>query len=148
MIRNYQNQDLDEIMKLWLETNISAHSFINETYWQDNFAAVKEMMPKATLYVYEGEGIIQGFIGLNDSYIAGIFVSRSFQSRGIGKALLDYAKMQNKTLLLSVYEKNAGAINFYKREGFSVSKSQMDESTGETELCMNYRQKTTALPPL
>jgi hypothetical protein len=30
MIRKFRETDLDSIMKLWLETNISAHDFIDE----------------------------------------------------------------------------------------------------------------------
>ena len=33
-----------------------------------------------------------GFVGLNDEYIEGIFVSDEMQSCGIGKLLLDYIK--------------------------------------------------------
>ena len=35
---------------------------------------------------------IQGFIGLSNEYIEGIFVSAEMQSQGIGKILLNYAK--------------------------------------------------------
>jgi len=62
-------------MELWLETNISAHSFIKDEYWSENFDVVKGMMPNANIYLYEENDIIQGFVGLMDDYIAGIFVS-------------------------------------------------------------------------
>lgn len=68
-------EDLDRIMELWLETNISAHSFIKDEYWSENFDVVKGMMPNANIYLYEENDIIQGFVGLMDDYIAGIFVS-------------------------------------------------------------------------
>ncbi|MEG2234763.1 MAG: GNAT family N-acetyltransferase, partial [Oscillospiraceae bacterium] len=71
-------------MELWLDTNISAHSFIESEYWKSNYDTVKSMMPSATIYVYEENHVIQGFIGLMDAYIAGIFVSQKFQSKGIG----------------------------------------------------------------
>ena len=35
--------------------------------------------------MYEDDKMIQGFIGINDEYIEGIFVSDEMQSRGIGK---------------------------------------------------------------
>ncbi len=64
--------------------------------------------------------MIQGFVGLNNEYIEGIFVSDEMQSCGIGKLLLDYIKDKKVRLQLSVYQKNARAISFYQREGFIV----------------------------
>ena len=56
--------------------------------------------------------MIQGFIGINDEYIEGIFVSDEMQSRGIGKMLLDYIKDKKDRLQLKVYQKNVRAMSF------------------------------------
>ena len=53
MIRSFKFQDIDSIMELWLKTNISTHSFIKDQYWEGNFGIVKEVMPRATIYIYE-----------------------------------------------------------------------------------------------
>ena len=45
-----------------------------------------------TSYVFEADEMIQGFVGLNDEYIEGIFVAEEMQSCGIGKLLVDYVK--------------------------------------------------------
>lgn len=138
MIRDFKKQDLDRIMDLWLDTNISAHSFIDSEYWESNYDTVKTMMPNATIYLYEENDIIQGFVGLMDNYIAGIFVSRQVQSSGIGKKLLDYVKDKKTTLSLNVYQENSRAVNFYLRESFVISNEQIDENTGKIELSMNW----------
>ena len=78
------------------------------------------MLPQAEVYVYEDDKIIQGFIGINDEYIEGIFVSDEMQSCGIGKLLLDYIKNKKIRLRLNVYQKNARALSFYQREGFDI----------------------------
>ena len=49
------------------------------------------------------------------------------QSQGIGKILLNYAKDKRNKLYLNVYQKNARAISFYKREGFEIQHSGLDE---------------------
>lgn len=139
MIREFRTEDLDRIMQLWLETNISAHGFINSSYWQDNFESVKKMMPQAAVYVYEQDNYIQGFIGLIGNYIAGIFVAGDFQSKGIGKLLLQYIKCKHDELSLNVYKKNSSALRFYLREGFVVSKEQIDENTCEIEIVMEWK---------
>jgi len=139
MIREFRADDIDSIMQLWLETNIQAHSFINQKYWQDNFVAVKEEIPKATVYVYEQDGQILAFIGLAGDYIAGLFVSKNFQSKGVGKLLLDYSKSKHNELTLRVYEKNNRALKFYLREKFLLLESDTDENTGEPELAMMWK---------
>lgn len=138
MIRDFRVLDMDRVMKLWLDTNILSHDFIKKSYWQSNFNAVKEMIPNSTIFVYEQNGIVQGFMGLMDSYIAGIFVDNESQSKGIGKQLLHHAKDKYNKLSLQVYKKNDRAVHFYLREGFSIITEQIDENTGETEFVMNW----------
>ncbi|MFD2115187.1 GNAT family N-acetyltransferase [Paenibacillus yanchengensis] len=138
MIRKFEIIELDAVMKIWLETNSTAHDFIDKSYWQGNYERVKEMLPNATIFVYESNNIIQGFIGLMGSYIAGIFVNAASQSKGVGKLLLEYVKENNAELSLQVYKKNARAITFYLREDFVISNEKMDEDTGELELEMNW----------
>ena len=138
MIRKLTGADIDETAIIWLETNKKAHDFISTEYWQSNFDMVKEMLLQAELYVYESEGSIQGFIGLNDEYIAGLFVSEQAQSHGIGKCLLNFMKDQKRKLSLSVYQKNIRAIHFYQREGFVIQCEKIDEHTDEKEYVMTW----------
>ena len=92
----------------------------NLQYWTSNYELVKEMMSQAEVYVYEDDKMIQGFVGLSNEYIEGIFVSDEMQSCGIGKLLLDYIKNKKVRLRLNVYQKNARALSFYQREGFDI----------------------------
>ncbi len=138
MIRKLTGADIDETATIWLETNRKAHDFISTEYWQSNFDMVKEMLLQAEVYVYENEGSIQGFIGLNDEYIAGLFVSEQAQSHGIGKCLLNFMKDQKRKLSLSVYQKNIRAIHFYQREGFVIQCEKIDEHTDEKEYVMTW----------
>ncbi len=138
MIRKFRIDDLETVMKIWLETNISAHDFISESYWQGNYELVKKILPEAAIFVFEKDDVILGFIGLTENYIAGIFIDANSQSQGIGKALLDYVKKSHSALSLQVYKKNSSAVRFYLREDFVVLKEQTDENTGETELVMNW----------
>ncbi len=140
MIREIQKKDIDKVAELWLETNICAHEFVPEQYWRDNFEKVKEMFGQAEIYVYESGQDIQGFVGLNKDYIAGIFVRKNIQSNGIGKQLLDYVKTIKNQLELSVYEKNIRAVKFYEREGFVIQSTGKDSHTGEKEYTMSWKE--------
>ena len=118
MIRKMRNTDINRVADIWLKTNLKAHDFISEQYWTSNYELVKEMMSQAEVYVYEDDKMVQGFAGLSNDYIEGIFVSNEMQSCGIGKLLLDYIKNKKVRLRLNVYQKNARALSFYQREGF------------------------------
>lgn len=124
-----------------MDTNIKAHYFIPAQYWKRNFDLVKELLLQATVYVYEDKQEIQGFVGLSDEYIEGIFVSAEMQSQGIGKILLNYVKGKRNNLLLNVYQKNARAISFYQREGFEIQCNGIDEATGERDYAMAWQRK-------
>ena len=138
MIRKLQKADINRVADIWLKTNLKAHFFIPEQYWISDYEFVKEMLPQAEVYVYEDDKMIQGFIGVSDEYIEGIFVSDEMQSRGIGKMLLDYIKDKKDRLQLKVYQKNVRAMSFYQREGFTIQSESMDEFTGEKEYVMNW----------
>lgn len=141
MIRELRKADINQVADIWLDTNIKAHYFIPAQYWKSNFELVKELLLQATVYVYENKQGIQGFIGLSDEYIEGIFVSAAMQSQGIGKILLNYAKGKRDKLRLNVYQKNTKAISFYQREGFEIQCSGLEEATGERDHVMAWQRK-------
>ncbi|MGN0469673.1 MAG: GNAT family N-acetyltransferase [Acutalibacteraceae bacterium] len=138
MIRVFKENDISVVMQIWLDTNIKTHSFISKCYWMDNYDMVKKIMPQAEIYVYEDNitNQIEGFIGLTDNYIAGLFVKEGVQSKGIGKQLLNYAKGIKSNMRLSVYNKNIRAIKFYQREQFVIQSENTDDNTNEKELIM------------
>lgn len=138
MIRKFQETDIEQVMEIWLNSNIEAHSFVPEKYWRSNFDMVKEQLPQADVYVSDRDGEIQGFIGIADGYLAGIFVNKKYRSHGIGKQLLCHAKQTYPALTLNVYRKNDRAAAFYRREGFSILSEQTDEATGEFEYTMGW----------
>lgn len=141
MIRKFKEDDLNTVMQIWFDTNIKAHHFISKQYWIDNYEMVKGILPKKEIYVYEDDNTnqINGFIGLMDNYIAGIFVNKNNQSRGIGKQLLDYVKEIKETLNLSVYQKNIRAISFYQREQFIIQSEHIDNDN-EKEFIMTWNK--------
>ena len=141
MIRELRKVDINKVAEIWLDTNIKTHYFISAQYWKSNFELVKELLLQATVYVYEDKQEIQGFIGLSNEYIEGIFVSAEMQSQGIGKILLNYVKGKRNKLILNVYQKNTRAISFYQREGFEIQYSGLDEATGEKDYVMAWQKK-------
>ena len=143
MIRKFENLDLDAVIQIWLQANLDAHAFIPASFWEAHFEMVRDMLPQAELYVHEGEDTwqIDGFIGLTENHIEGIFVAKAARSKGIGKALLEYAKSRKPRLTLGVYQKNERALAFYQREQFVVHSEGIDEDTNEAEIQMLWTRQ-------
>lgn len=70
--------------------------FYSGSILENNIDLVKEMLPQAEVYVYENDCQTEGFIGLNDEYMEGIFVRDEMQSQGIGKLLLNFVKEKRR----------------------------------------------------
>lgn len=141
MVREFQIADLERVAEIWLEANVQAHDFIPRQYWEGQLEMVRTLLPQAELYVWrDGDGAVQGFIGLGGEHIEGIFVWPAAQSQGVGRALLDRAKEAHGRLTLNVYRKNDRAAAFYLREGFRVQSESVDENTGERECRMVWEE--------
>ena len=143
MIRKFESRDLDAVMQIWLHGNLNAHAFIAASFWTEHFEMVRDLLPQAELYVHEDAATrqIDGFIGLTENHIEGIFVAKAARSKGIGKALLDYAKSRKPRLNLSVYQKNERALAFYRREQFVVQSEGIDGDTNEAEIQMLWTRQ-------
>lgn len=139
-IRAFETKDLEEVMEIWLICNLQAHDFISKKYWQNNFGEVQRVLQLATVYVWEENGKILGFIGALEGFVAGLFVAESAQGKGIGTALLNKMKETFDSLSLGVYEKNVKAVRFYMKEGFKVQSERTEESTGEKEFLLAWEK--------
>lgn len=145
MIRKFTDTDINAVSEIWLDINIKAHHFIPAEYWQENFEMVKKMLLQAEIYVYEEADRIKGFIGLDNNYIAGIFVCADAQSKGIGRQLLNYVKSIKPELNLNVYKKNPRAVKFYQRENFRISAENIEKDTNEEEYEMIWQKQSKRL---
>lgn len=139
-IRKYKHTDIERVIKIWLECNLQAHSFISASYWKSNINYVRKVLPNSEVYVYSNGQTVIAFAGLDGDYIEGIFVVPGYQSKGIGRELIDYLKNLHNRLFLSVYKKNEDAIRFYTREKFSIAEERTDENTREKEYLMCWQR--------
>lgn len=142
---NFEPRDLERVMQLWLEGNLDAHGFVSVDYWTSNAPVVRELLVQAELTVCELDGVIQGFVGMQDDYLAGIFVDKTYRSAGVGKQLLDHVKKTHPAFSLNVYQRNERAVAFYLREGLSVVEESVDPDTGETDCTMAWGGTSAAL---
>ena len=141
MIRKYQPQDLEHIMKIWLETNLAAHGFIPAEYWNEQYEAVKEALPQADILIYEEEGQFLDFWDYRTVISRDFLWEKASRSRGIGRLLLEAAKSGRQELTLHAYAENTGAVRFYEREGFQTAAFEKEETTGREGVLMRWTRE-------
>ena len=84
-----------------------------------------------SLYVYD-DGVVKGFIKIEGTYIAKLFVEPVLQNASIGSILLEYAIKEHNADHLWALEKNTKAIRFYERHGFAVTgEKKQEDGTSE-----------------
>jgi putative acetyltransferase len=84
-----------------------------------------------SLYVYD-DGVVKGFIKVEDTYIARLFVEPVLQNAGIGSKLLEYAVNEFHADYLWALERNTRAIRFYERNSFiATGEKKLEEGTTE-----------------
>lgn len=140
MIKELDKIEIEEVMNIWLKTNISAHNFISRNYWIKNYNIVKDKyIPVSKTFVYKEDNIIKGFISIIDnSFIGALFVLEDYQGQGIGKKLVNHCKNLYLSLELAVYSENISSVKFYKHCDFIIKKEQTNEDSGFMEYIMSW----------
>ena len=135
MIRTFEPDDLPRVMDIWLSANLEAHSFIPSAFFTERFEEVSSAIAGAEVYVFD-DGDVRGFVGLQDSYVAGLFVRGDSRGQGIGSALLSHAVSLKRRLSVHVFAKNERAMLFYLKNGFYPVSSAENEDAGENEVLL------------
>ena len=83
------------------------------------------------IWVYD-DGVVKGFIQVNDLEVKKLFVEPILQNQKIGTNLIEFAINQLNVNHLWALEKNVKAISFYKNHGFMVTnEKKLEEDTTE-----------------
>ena len=122
MIRKIKVTDYPRLIEIWETAVLSTHDFLTE----EDFLYYKEQLPvyfqHVTLFGFEQEGILIGFMGIAEGNLEMLFVDDNYRGIGIGKRLITYAIGNLQVTKVDVNEQNIQAVGFYKYIGFSVYK--------------------------
>ena len=117
--------------------------FKSDEYYFDELRVPSLMQEYATgldsLYVYD-DGVVNGFIKIEGTYIARLFVEPVLQNASIGSRLLEYAIKEHNADHLWALEKNEKAIRFYERHGFAATGEKKQED-GTSEYLVLLKKK-------
>ncbi len=92
-----------------------------------------------SVYVYD-DGVVKGFIKIEGTYIARLFVEPVLQNASVGSQLLEYAIKEHHADHLWALEKNEKAIRFYERHGF-IRTGEKKPEEGTTEYLIKLRRE-------
>ena len=127
MIREVKKTDYPILVDIWESAVLSTHDFLKK----EDFLYYREHLPTyfqyVTLYGYEQDGRLVGFIGVAENNIEMLFVHNDYRYKGVGKRLVMYAIEKLQVCKVDVNEQNIQAIGFYRHMGFSViTRSDLD----------------------
>ena len=127
MIREVKKTDYPILVDIWESAVLSTHDFLKK----EDFLYYREHLPTyfqyVTLYGYEQDGRLVGFIGVAENNIEMLFVHNDYRYKGVGKRLVMYVIEKLQVCKVDVNEQNIQAIGFYRHMGFSViTRSDLD----------------------
>ncbi len=109
--------------------------FQNDSFYFNDCQVISRMKEHeyslGNFWVYD-DGVVKGFIHVENEEIKKLFVEPILQGKSIGATLLDYAIVELNAQFLWALEKNVKAITFYERHGFHLtSDKKFEEDTTE-----------------
>lgn len=137
MIRDYRDEDLEELLDAWHQASLVAHPFLDEAFLAAERQNIPDLyLPNAETWVYEHEGKVVGFIAMIGHEVGAIFIQPRLHSQGIGRALMDYARQRRDDLEVQVFAKNKIGRRFYSRYGFKEISQSTHEASGHEIILM------------
>lgn len=130
------------------------NAWIDATDWMPRIhgsAAAEDFFRETVLrqqacWIAEDAAGVCGFLALDpaDRLISALYLSERAHGQGIGKALLNQAKVECPTGLgLWTFVANTGARRFYEREGFrEVARTDGDNEEGLPDILFRWAPET------
>ncbi|MDM1044638.1 GNAT family N-acetyltransferase [Myroides sp. 1354] len=132
MIRQINTRDYPRLLEIWESAVLATHNFLKE----EDFTYYKENLPNyfsfVSLWGYEKEGRLVGFIGLAENSLEMLFIDATIRGKGIGKKLTEFAIQEQGVTQVEVNEQNDQAVGFYQHIGFKIVNRNELDSQGKS----------------
>ena len=130
-IRKARADDVPRLFEIWQAAVTATHDFVSAADRAEIADIVRDQyLPSAPLWVAVDEADRPlGFMGMTGATVDSLFIDPAHHGRGIGRAMVDHARVIAPALSVDVNEQNDGAFAFYRRLGFQqVGRSPVDDS--------------------
>jgi len=139
MIRQFQSEDTEAVVKAWRSASELAHPFLTTAFLDQETENLRNIyLVAAEIWVTEIDGKVVGFIAMIENEIGGLFLDPSCHGQGLGRALVDKAVSEKGALTVAVFKKNSIGRRFYTAYGFHGSEEFIHEDSGEVTLRQNF----------
>ncbi len=134
MIRSYEEHDLTQVTRIWIDAHIKERGFIPTDLWRNGIDTLTMSIGMSDVYVAVDKRNIHGFMELDGDDIIGVFIARDHHFRKTLSHLLEYAKSSHEKLILHALNKDADSVHIYESCGFASNGASINEFTNEPEL--------------
>jgi N-acetylglutamate synthase-like GNAT family acetyltransferase len=153
-IRKSADDDFDSMLAI---INDAAHAYrgvIPEDRWHEPYMSADELAREiadgVVFWVAEQEGSVAAVMGMQDkgdvALVRHAYVASSTQRSGLGTALLRHVQnLTDKPILIGTWAAALWAIDFYKRNGFTVVPSVEKDRLLQTYWSIPARQVETSV---
>ena len=127
LIREYCEEDFDPVTILWrVAREVSLPEFQIEKghfFYEDQAYFRNQILKKDRVWVVEVDQHPIAFMAMENDFIDQLYVDPRYQRKGIGEALLEFARGRSpEHLWLYTLQVNVNARSFYEKNGFVVEK--------------------------
>src|SRR5215216_6735406 len=127
LIRDYRNEDFDVVTILWrIAREKSLPAFQREKgyfFYQDQDYFRDHVLKQDRVWVVEVDDRPVAFMAMENDFIDQLYIDPEYQRRGIGEALLNFARKQSPDhVWLYTLQININARAFYEKNGFIAEK--------------------------
>ncbi|MDJ0718308.1 MAG: GNAT family N-acetyltransferase [Prochloraceae cyanobacterium] len=131
MIREYKQEDLDDLLSTWTAASEIAHPFLTKEFLgkeRENIAKV--YLPNTQTWVCEEDGFVVGFVSLLGNEVGALFVHPKHHRKGIGRSLMDKVRaLGGGQLFVEVFAANKMGRGFYSKYGFEPIEHKLHKQT-------------------
>lgn len=140
MIRKYEPQDFIQISKIWMDHHIRTHGLITTDFRMHGQDVLQEYISASDIYVLVDDSTDQvyGFAHIVDNIIKELIVPYGRSFRKNSRYLIEYVQKNNQPVVLYCHAKDYELIKTSKTIGFSISKQEVNDFSGDLELVLEW----------
>ena len=154
LIREARTDDFDAILAIINDAAQAYRSVIPDDRWHDPYMSSHELAQEIAagviFWVAEDDGRLVGVMGIQDkadvALVRHAYTATTLQRKGVGTRLLRHVEgLTDKPILIGTWADASWAIDFYRRNGFSVVPADQKDRLLRTYWSIPPRQIETSV---